>query len=57
MLYLLTILRFLKIIFGCGGSSWLCTGFHLVAVNRGCSLLAVRGLLISVASLVSEHGL
>lgn len=56
MLHLLTILRFLKIIFGCGGSSLLCTGFHPVAASRGYSLL-VRGLLITVASLVSEHGL
>ena len=28
-----------------------------VAVNRGCSLVAVHGLLIVVASVVSEHGL
>lgn len=57
MLHLLTILRFSKIIFGCGGSSLLCTGFHPVAASRGYSLLAVRGLLIMVASLVSEHRL
>ena len=29
----------------------------LVAVNGGYSLVAVRGLLIAVASLVAEHGL
>ena len=31
-------------------------GFSLVAVRRSCSLGAVRGLLIVVASLIAEHG-
>ena len=57
MLYLLTLLRFLIIIFSCGGSSLLCTSFHLVAASRGCCLLAVHGLLIMAASLVLEHRL
>ena len=34
-----------------------CTGFSLVAVGRGYSLVAVCGLLIAVASLAEEHGL
>ena len=34
-----------------------CTGFSLVAVNGGYSLVAVPGLLITLASLVEEHGL
>ena len=29
----------------------------LVAASRGCSLVAVRGLLIVMGSLVAEHGL
>ena len=33
------------------------TVFYLVAASRGYSLVAVRGLLIAVASLVGEHGL
>ena len=32
-------------------------GLSLVIVSRGCSLAAVRGLLIAVASLVAEHRL
>ena len=32
-------------------------GLSLVAASRGSSLVAVRGLLIVVASLVAEHGL
>ena len=43
--------HFLKndlLIFGRAGSLLLCAGF---------SLVAVRGLLVAVASLVSEHGL
>ena len=32
-------------------------GFSLVVENRGCSLVAVRGLLMVMASLVVEHGL
>ena len=43
-------------IFGCTGSSLLC-GLSLAAVSRGCSLVAVHGLPIAVASLVAEHGL
>ena len=34
-----------------------CTGFSLVAASRGCSLVAVRRLLVAVISLVGEHGL
>ena len=30
-------------------------GLSLVASSEGCSLVAVRGLLVTVASLVSEH--
>ena len=33
-----------------------CTGFSLVVVNSGYSVVAVCGLLIAVASLVVEHG-
>ena len=43
-------------IFGCVGSSLLHVGFSLVA-ERGDYSVAVRGLLIAVASLVAEHGL
>ena len=43
-------------IFGCIGSSLLCTGF-LQLWQAGATLCAVRGLLIAVASLVAEHGL
>jgi len=32
-------------------------GFPLVVVSGDCSLFAVRGLLIGVASLVADHGL
>ena len=34
-----------------------CMGFPLVAASRGCSLAAVGGLCIAVASPVAEHGL
>ena len=34
-----------------------CLGFSLVVVSRGSSLVLVCGLLITVASFVSEHGL
>ena len=33
-----------------------CTGFSLVAVSRGCSLVSVHGPLTEVASLAMEHG-
>ena len=33
------------------------TGFSMVVVSEGCSLVAVRGLPIAVASLVEEHRL
>ena len=42
---------------------WLCwvfvavSGLSLVAASEGYSLVAVRGLLIAVASLVAEHWL
>ena len=42
--------------FGCAGSSLLRSGFSLVAASRG-YFVAVRRLLIAVASLVAEHGL
>ena len=32
-------------------------GLSLVAMSGGCSLVAMHGLLIAVASLVLEHGL
>ena len=45
-------------ILGCAGFfGRFCMGFSLVAESRGYSLVAVRGLLIVVASLVVEHGL
>ena len=34
-----------------------CVGFSLVVASRGYSPVAVRGLLITVPSLVAEHGL
>ena len=34
-----------------------CTGFSLVVASMVCSLVVVHGLLIAVASLVSEHRL
>ena len=34
-----------------------CAGFSLVVESRGSSLVAVRGFLIAVASLVAEDGL
>ena len=49
------IILFYLFIFGCVGSS-LQRGLSLVAASRGYSV-AVRGLLIVVASLVAEHGL
>lgn len=33
----------------------LCEGLSLVVRSRGCSLVAIRGLLVMVASLVVEH--
>ena len=42
---------------GCAGSSLLHASFSLVERSRGCSLAAVRGLLIVVALLVAKHGL
>ena len=33
-----------------------CSGFSLVVASRGYSLVAVLGLLIVVASLITEHG-
>ena len=43
-------------IFGCLGSSLLCAGF-LWLRRAGVLFVAVRGLLIAVASLVAEHRL
>ena len=45
----------LSVYSGCAGS-WLLCGFSVVAVN-GYSLVSVCGLLISVTSVVIEHGL
>ena len=50
-------LNFCLFIYGCTGSSLLLLGFSLVAASGGYSLAAVPGLLIAVASLVSEHSL
>ena len=36
--------------------SVLFSGFSLVVASRGCSPVAVHGLLTAVASLVAEHG-
>ena len=47
---------FILFIFGCVGSSLLCTGFSSCG-EWGLLFVAVRGLLIAVASLVAEHGL
>ena len=41
-------------IFGCTECVALC-GLSLAAASRGCSLAMVRGLLILVASLLTEH--
>ena len=46
-----------EFIFGCAGSSLLHLGLSLVAASRGCSQVAVPGLLIAVASLVLQHRL
>ena len=46
---------FLLFIFGCVGSSLLSAGFS--CSEWGLLFVAVRGLLIAVASLVVEHGL
>ena len=43
-------------IFGCVGSLWLCAALSSCG-ERGLLFVAVRGLLIAVASLVVEHGL
>ena len=48
----LFIYSFLAVLGLCG-----CTGFSLVAVSGGYSLVEVRELLIAVASLVAEGGL
>ena len=44
-------------IFGCIGSSLLCTRAFSSCGERGLLFVAVRGLVIAVASLVAEHGL
>ena len=43
-------------IYGCVGSHYLLWAFSS-CVTRGCSLIAMHGLPIAVASLVAEHGL
>ena len=47
---------YLLFIFGCIGSSLLHAAFSSCG-ERGLLFVAVRGLLIAVASLVAEHGL
>ena len=42
--------------YGCAGSALLC-GLSLVAARRGYSLVAVRRLLVALASLVVQHRL
>ena len=44
-------------IYGCAGSSFAVCRLSLVAASRGYSLVAVRGLLIAVASVVAEQRL
>ena len=44
-------------IFGCAGSSFAVCRLSLVVASRGYSLVAVRGLLIAVASVVAEQRL
>ena len=49
---------FFNFIYGCAGSSLLCgLFFSLVAESGGCSVVAMHGLLIAVASPVAKHGL
>ena len=47
---------FIYVLICCTGSLLLC-GLSLVMPNRGYFLVAVLGLLITVASVVVEHGL
>lgn len=49
-------LKIILLIFGCVGPGC-CPGFALVAVSGVYCLVAVLGLLISVASLIAEYGL
>ena len=51
----LLLIYFYLFIYGYAGFSLLCVGFSLVAVNEGCSLIVVHGLLLVVASLAVEH--
>ena len=51
LFFLINLFIFYIFIFGCIGSSFLCMG------EQGLLFIVVRGLLISVASLVAEHGL
>ena len=48
---------FYLFIFGCAGSSFAVCRLSIVAASRGYSLVAVRGLLIEVASVVAEQRL
>ena len=43
--------------FGCARSFFAMRGLSLIVASWGCSLVAVCGLLIAVASLVAKHGL
>ena len=47
----------LNFFFGCIGSSLLGTGFFSSCGEQGLLFVAVRSLLIALASLVVEHGL
>ena len=40
----------------CSGSSLLCIGFSPVAASRGCCLVTLHRLLISMVSVLVEHG-
>ena len=51
----LTLIYFFLFIYGCTGSLLLHAGFPLVAARKGCSLVAVQGLLVAMASLVVEQ--
>ena len=56
LFFLNKFIYFIYFTFGCIGSSLLRAGF-LSCGERGLLFVAVRGLLIAVASLVVEHGL
>ena len=54
----LFVFKFFYFIFGCVGSSLLCAVFFFCSCGeQGLFFVAVRQLLVAVASLVAEHGL